>query len=100
MLKHLVLFKLKSLLSAEERKLRAEEIKTALETLPAKIPEILSFEVGLNVLESERAYDLAIVSEFLNTETLAIYSEHHEHKKVVELIALSKENAVSVDYYF
>jgi hypothetical protein len=94
------MFKLKSEFSKEEKRMRSEKIKSAFDALPSLIPEILKFEIGLNAVDIPRAFDLVLIAEFENTETLAAYTIHQEHRKVVDLIAESKENTVSVDFYF
>lgn len=55
MITHIVLFKLK-----EADPQIAAEMRRRLLELPARIPEIRHFEVGLNVVESPRAYDVAL----------------------------------------
>jgi hypothetical protein len=98
MLRHIVLFKVKSEFSVNEKLQRISEIKAALEKLPKEIHGIRSFEVGVNELSIQRAYDFSILAEFESFDALEFYTNHPLHKKVVELIALSKENAVSVDF--
>ena len=48
MIKHIVLFKLKTDLSSDEKKSIAQNFKNALESLKGKIPCLLSIEVGVN----------------------------------------------------
>ena len=51
MVKHIVLFKLKDEVSAEEKLVVMNKFKEAIEALPAKIPVIRKVEVGLNQIE-------------------------------------------------
>ena len=92
------MFKLKDFPAAFERKMKLDNIKAELDTLPSKIAEIKSFDVGINVAVSPVAYDIVLVSEFDNMKDLMIYKEHPEHKKVVEIISKSKESSVVTDY--
>ena len=49
MVKHIVLFKLKNEVSAEEKQAVALKFKAAIEALPAVIPFIKHVEVGINI---------------------------------------------------
>ena len=92
------MFKLRELSSLSEKLEIVDSIKTALETLPSKIEQIKSFEIGKNMIESERAFDIVLVSEFESLDDLKIYVDHPEHQKVVTLIRKYSEKTVSVDY--
>jgi len=98
MIQHIVMFKMRAFDNHDERITVLNKIKTALESLPSKINQIKSFEAGINILESERAFDLVLVSIFNSLEDLKIYADHPEHQKVVALIRQYSEKAISVDY--
>jgi len=98
MLKHIVLFKLKEKAEGAARGDNANKLKRELEALPAKIPQIMRMEVGLNAVPSEAAYDVAIYSEFADKDALAIYQKHPEHMKVVELVKKIVEGRAVTDY--
>jgi hypothetical protein len=98
MIHHVIMFKLKEFPSKDEKLETANVIKNALEALPAKIEQIKSFEIGINILESERAFDIVLVSKFNSLEDLKIYVDHKEHQNVVTLIRKYSEKTVSVDY--
>jgi len=98
MIHHIIMFKLRELSSLSEKLEIVDSIKTALETLPSKIEQIKSFEIGKNMIESERAFDIVLVSEFESLDDLKIYVDHPEHQKVVTLIRKYSEKTVSVDY--
>ena len=97
MLKHIVMFKLKPF-SSNEKKDRIMQLKDSLENLPALIPEIKFYEVGLNISKSPNAFDLVLISEFKDIKELETYKKHPEHQKVIDLVAEIKENIVVVDY--
>jgi len=61
-LRHVVMWKLASTDEAE-RADQAARIKAGLEALPAVIPEILRFEVGVNSLPANE-FDVVLVSDF------------------------------------
>lgn len=76
----------------------ASKLKTVLENLRDKIPEIKHLEVGIDFNRSEVASDVALYSEFTNKEALETYQKHPEHIKVVEFVKeISAERRV-VDY--
>lgn len=97
MVKHIVLFKLKKEVSAEERLAAMHRFKEAIETLPAKIPVIRKIEVGLNMNPSE-AWHIALYSEFDSLEDIQAYATHPEHVAAGRLIAGVKEDRACVDY--
>ncbi len=98
MIQHIVMFKLQALPTKNEKLDIINTIKSALETLPSKIEQIKYFEVGINLLELERAFDFVLVSQFNSLEDLKIYADHPEHQKVVTLIRKYSEKTFSVDY--
>ena len=98
MLKHIVLFKLKPTAEGASKEENAKKIKHDLEVLKGKIPQILHIEVGINVIPSDAAYDIAIYSEFANEADLSTYAKHPEHVKVAEFVGKVRESRVVVDY--
>jgi len=100
MLKHIVLFKLKSSAEGASKEENAKKIKAGLEALKGKIPQIRHIEVGINIIPSDAAYDIAIYSEFVDEKDLAIYAKHPEHLKVAEFVGKVRESRVVVDYNF
>lgn len=100
MIKHIVMLKLKEFDNENIKLQNANKLKSLLESLEKKIKEIKYYEVGLNFSKSPSAFDLVLISEFENAETLEIYSKHSEHKKVLDFLnEISKEKAV-VDFTF
>lgn len=91
MISHIVMLKLKD-------KAQAEEIKSRLEALPAQIPEIKSYEVGVDEINSPRSFDLALYSKFDSYDTLKIYNEHPAHVEVLGFIRQHAETVYAVDY--
>jgi hypothetical protein len=59
----------------------APEAKARLEALPAGIPQILSLEVGLDVLRTEASYDLVLVTTHDSTAALQAYQTHPVHEE-------------------
>jgi hypothetical protein len=94
------MIKLKEIPAAFERQNAINQIKADLDTLPSKIKEIKSYEVGVNINPNPLAYEIVLISEFDNFNDLNIYREHPEHVKVLELIGKYKDNSVFNDYIF
>jgi len=93
MLTHIVLFKFKSEISDA-----GEQVKAKLLTLPPQIPEIKTYDIGKNSIKSERNYDLALYSQFDNTDGLQTYQQHPKHLEVLDFITTVIESVAVVDY--
>lgn len=91
MIRHVVVVKLKD-------KAQAVELKTRMETLPPQIPEIKSYEIGINEVESERALDISLVSTFDSYDGLKAYNVHPAHQEVVSFIREIAASVHSIDY--
>jgi len=94
MINHVVLMKFKP--DADEDAIK--DLEESLDQLPNIITEILVFEIGRDVVRSERSYDFALVSLFANLETLDRYRTHPEHLKVLEKIKNLCDDIVAVDF--
>ncbi|MEA1920646.1 MAG: Dabb family protein [Campylobacterota bacterium] len=94
MIVHIVMFKFKE----ENREANIAKTKEMLEALVSKIEPLVVMEVGVNFVDSERAFDLSLYSTFENEEGLEIYRVHPEHLKVVAFIKAVTESSKVVDY--
>lgn len=93
MLTHIVFFKFKQPTSEV-----IERTKEVLMNMQGKIDELLYIEVGVDIVRSERSYDLALVTKFESLEAMQAYQVHPEHQKVIEYINTVKESTIAVDY--
>jgi hypothetical protein len=98
MIRHVVMIKLLEEADDASKEENAVLIKKVLMELPYSIAEIKYYDVGVNIIQSDRAYDLVIISEFDNLTDLDSYIRHPEHQKAVEFIATRKADTKSVDY--
>lgn len=73
MIRHVVLMKFADAADAPEAKAR-------LEALSADIPEILTLDVGIDVLRTEVSYDLVLVTTHESVTTLKGYQGHPVHE--------------------
>ncbi len=98
MIKHVVMWKLKEFAEGAGKKENAEKIKAMLEGLVGKIEQIKSCEVGVNVNDSDMAYDAVLISVFADEKALNEYQVHPEHMKVREFVSKVREARTVVDY--
>lgn len=97
MIAHIVMWRLTD--DCDDRDAALSRMAEALRSLPGRIPEIRTFEVGFpNVSPGPAGFDISLYSRFDSMEALEAYRVHPEHQKVAELIqSLTSERAV-VDY--
>ena len=97
MVKHIVMFKLKETLSAEEKMNVMTRFKAAIEALPATINVIRKVFVGLNINESE-TWDICLESEFDTLEDVKLYAAHPDHVAAAGILKDAKLDRACVDY--
>ena len=84
MVKHIILWRLKDELSAEEKAKVKQDIKVGLEGLAGRIPGLLSIEVNIDGrLDSSNA-DVMLDSTFADEAALKAYAVHPEHVAVAD----------------
>ncbi|MCL4539554.1 MAG: Dabb family protein [Bacteroidetes bacterium] len=94
MIHHIVFFKFKE--SVKEPDIR--KLEDGLGSLPARIPEIRRYELGRDVMRSDRSFDFALDSSFDDLDSLRRYSGHPEHQKVLKHINEICSSIKSVDF--
>lgn len=99
MVKHIVLFKLKNDIPANEKQGVMQVFKTAIEALKESIPFLIDVEVGLNVNPAE-SWDIALTATLENMDDVQRYAIHPAHVAAAKLLADVKENRACVDYIF
>lgn len=98
MIKHIVMWKLKEFSEGKDKLENAKIIKNSLENLKDKVEQIKFIEVGININQSQQAYDIVLYSEFENVQALNDYQNHPEHLKVSEFVGKVRDERVVVDY--
>lgn len=86
LIKHIVMWKLKDFAEGKDKLENAKIIKVGLEDLQNKINQISHIEVGININESEQAYDVVLYSEFDSVDDLNLYQSHPDHVRISEFI--------------
>ena len=94
MLLHIVCWKYKPGTTEEQR----NDHIAKLGALPGMIPNILSFEVGADILHLDRSFDTGLAAKYPDLAALDFYTDHPEHQKVVALGKQIAEKVVSVDF--
>ena len=92
MFTHIVFFKLKN-------KDEATTAKNILLSMEGKIPQLKGLEVGVDVLHTERSYDLVLITKFDSLEDMEIYAVSEFHvNSVIKYIKPMIESSKTVDY--
>lgn len=93
MIRHIVFFKF-----VDHRTATAAEGKERLESLVGRVPQIQNLEAGVNVVQSERAYDLALTVTFASLADLSAYGSDGQHEEVATWLRERAESIVACDY--
>jgi len=72
MLTHIVCWKYKRETSQQQRQDHIEKLRA----LPNMIPNIVSFEVGADILHLERSFDTGLVAVYPDRAALDFYTKH------------------------
>jgi hypothetical protein len=96
-LRHVVLFKFKVGTSEE----KITEIENAFGSLQDKIPEITSYEWGLNNSPEglEKGFTHCFLVSFGSEEDRGVYLPHPDHQAFVGLLKPHLEDVLVVDYW-
>ena len=79
MFRHVVLLRWKPEATPDQR----AAVKTGLETLPAAIPEIRGYTVGVDARVNEGNYDLVVVADFDTVDDYLVYRDDPDHQTVI-----------------
>lgn len=99
MYKHVVLWKLQETSNGKNKAALALEVKAKLEALPAQIPEIIDFEVALNIGDYGASFfDVSLIATFENKTTFWNYTKYPIHDEAVAFIQSVQVAEEIVDY--
>ncbi|NQV16890.1 Dabb family protein [bacterium] len=73
-------------------------LKALLEALPALISDFKSYEIGVNIKDSENAKDMILISAFEDAEALQRYVVHPEHQRVLKELRKIAQKTMVVDF--
>ncbi len=94
MLTHIVCWKYK----LETTEIERQNHITKLRNLPNAISNIISFNVGTDILHLERSFNTGLVAIFPDREALDAYTVHPAHQEVVTIGRAISGQVVSVDF--
>lgn len=94
MLTHIVIWKYR----ADIEQAMREEHVARLRRLPSVIPEVVSFNIGFDVLGLPRSYDTGLVAIFRDRAALEAYTVHPEHIIAADFGRGISEHVASVDF--
>lgn len=94
MITHIVFFKLK-----EQDSASIEAAKEKLLSMAGRIEMLRHLEVGVDVVRSERSYDLALITRFDSHADLDAYQVHPYHAgEILPYMRGACSSVVAVDY--
>ena len=93
MITHVVMFRLK-----EDKKDEAQILRDRLMELPDRISEIRHYELGINMIESDRNFDACLYSQFNSMNDLQVYQVHPAHVEVLDYVKSVAAQVVVTDY--
>lgn len=94
MVTHIVLFKL-----TEQIPEKSAAVRDKLLSMEGKIEELRHLEAGIDVIRSERSFDVALVTKFDSLADLQSYQVHPYHAgEVVPFMKANCSSIVAVDY--
>ncbi|MCQ2203022.1 MAG: Dabb family protein [Bacteroidales bacterium] len=99
MIKHIVLFKMRDDIDAQQKETELKVIKAGLEALLGVVPTLRSMEVGLNCNPAEK-FDLALISTFDDLDGLNAYAVHPDHVAVGKRIRAMLDVRACNDFEF
>lgn len=96
-LRHVVLFKFKEGTSTADIK----KVEEAFAALPAKIPQILHYEWGLNNSPEglDKGFTHCFLLSFKNAEDRAVYLPHPDHKAFGQVLSPYLADVLVIDYW-
>jgi hypothetical protein len=94
MLTHIVIWKYR----ADVEQAVREEHVALLRRLPSIIPEIVSFNIGFDMLRLPRSYHTGLVAVFRDRAALEAYTVHPEHISAADFGRTISEHVASVDF--
>ena len=93
MVRHIVLFRLK-----DKSRESLEKAAAVLRGMEGKIEGLVSLEVGVDFLRSERSYDIALNTLFTDRAALDAYQTHPAHLPVKAHMHAIMERSASADF--
>ena len=100
MIKHVIFLKFFEIADGNNKAQNLLHASEMLNNLKEEIPVVRTLSVGINQIESARAFDMCLIVEFDDWKSLDEYSNHPAHLKAVEYMNKVREISHSCDYEF
>jgi len=97
-IRHIVCWKFQERAGGASREENLQKAREMLLGLRGTIAEIRSLEVGIDVVQGARSWDIALVGTFASREDLAAYQNHPAHLEVVAFLRAVQSERCSVDF--
>ena len=95
MIRHIVMFKIK-----DEYKSEIPQLVKNFYGMKGKIEGITELEAGADFLGSERSYDLALITAFVDRAAFEAYQTHPVHQPVRKRMHEVRSASVACDYEY
>lgn len=93
MVKHIVMYKLK-----EATEQNAIALQQKFLSMKGKIDVLKDIESGIDVLHSDRSFDVVLICTFDTMQDMEVYRTHEVHLPVMAYVKSVVESSKSVDY--
>lgn len=94
MFTHIVFFRLK-----DKSMKNVEKARNILLGMEGKIPQLKGLQVGVDVVHSDRSYDLALITKFNSHQEMDEYQVHPVHvNEVLKPLKPMLEGSAAVDF--
>lgn len=93
MIRHIVLFKIKP-----EYKKEIPELANNFYSMKGKVEGLIDLEAGVDILGSERSYDLALICTFADRAAFDAYQTHPAHMPIKRRMHEVREGSVACDF--
>jgi hypothetical protein len=100
MVKHIVFFKLTSVLNNDDKGIQLNQMKEAFSILPLQLKYISDFRTGYNFTIADHAWDFVIDSSFANRDDLQKYQDSMEHQEAIQRAAHIRKTKAVIDYEY
>jgi hypothetical protein len=93
MFHHVVFFKVK-----QGSRANAELVRDALESMRGKIEALKHLEIGVDLLRTDRSWDVCLITRFDSRADMEAYLVHPAHKAAVAMLNEARESTCAVDW--
>ena len=95
MIRHIVLFQIKP-----EFRNELPQLVANVQAMKGRIPGLLDLEAGVDVLHSDRSYDLALICTFQDRAAFDAYQTHPVHMPVRARMHQVRQASVACDFEY